>query len=231
MLYLCWTKSKPKMRNPIDKIKRWWHYRTTRRHLRNRNVTIISENCWGGILCQYLGIGYNSPFVGLLVPAPDYIKILRSLREYVEGDFRFIPRSESRWERELRYFKQDFPIAILTPKGEGDPVEIHFLHYATPEEAVEKWRRRAKRINYQNIIVKLAERNECTAAEIAAFEELDYPSKICFTAKEYPYSSTRVLDALDFVERGRVNWEWRHCHRCYDFVEEANKLLELNSAS
>ena len=70
-----------------------------------------------------------------------------------------------------------------------------------------------------------------TAAEIAAFEELDYPSKICFTAKEYPYSSTRVLDALDFVERGRVNWEWRHCHRCYDFVEEANKLLELNSAS
>ena len=78
------------MRNPIDKIKRWWHYRTTRRHLRNRNVTIISENCWGGILCQYLGIGYNSPFVGLLVPAPDYIKILRSLREYVEGERRIL---------------------------------------------------------------------------------------------------------------------------------------------
>ena len=219
------------MRNPIDKLKRWWFYRTTRRQLRNRNVTIISENCWGGILCQYLGIGYNSPFVGLLVPAPDYIKVLRSLREYVEGDFRFIPRSESRYEKELRYFKQDFPIAELTPKGGGESVEIHFLHYKSPEEAVEKWRRRAKRINYQNIIVKLAERNECTPKEIAEFEELNYPSKICFTAKEYPYSSTRVLNALDFVKRGRVNWEWRHCHCCYNFVEEANKLLDLNSAS
>ena len=219
------------MRNPIEKLKWWWFYRTTRRQLRNRNVTIISENCWGGILCQYLGIGYNSPFVGLLVPAPDYIKVLRSLREYVEGDFRFIPRSESRYEKELRYFKQDFPIAELTPKGGGESVEIHFLHYKSPEEAVEKWRRRAKRINYQNIIVKLAERNECTPKEIAEFEELDYPSKVCFTAKEYPYSSTRVLNALDFVKRGRVNWEWRHCHCCYNFVEEANKLLDLNSAS
>jgi uncharacterized protein (DUF1919 family) len=214
------------MRKVIEKLKRWWFYRTTRCQLRNRNVTIISENCWGGILCQYLGIGYNSPFVGLLVPAPDYIKILRSLKEYVEGDFRFIPRSESRYERELRYFKNDFPIAELTPKGGGDVVEIHFLHYKSPEEAVEKWRRRAQRINYDNIIVKLAERNECTAKEIAEFDALDYPSKICFTAKEYPFRSTRVLDALDFIKRGRVNWEWRHCHKCYNFVEEANRLLD-----
>jgi uncharacterized protein (DUF1919 family) len=161
------------------------------------------------------------------VPAPDYIKILRSLREYIEGDFQFIPRSECRYQEGLCYYKHDFPIAKLTPKGGGDPVEIHFLHYKSPEEAVEKWRRRAKRVNYDNLIVKLAERNECTEKEIAEFDALDYSSKVCFTAREYPFKSTRVLDALDFIKRGRVNWEWRHCHKCYNFVAEANRLLDV----
>jgi uncharacterized protein (DUF1919 family) len=168
---------------------------------------------------------YNSPFVGLLVPAPDYIKILRSLREYVEGTLTELPWEQSRYVENLKRFNFRFPLAVLTPTNGGDPVEIHFRHGTSFESEAAKWYRRAKRVNYDNIIVKLAERNECTPKEIAEFDALDYPSKVCFTAKEYPFRSTRVLDALDFIKRGRVNWEWRHCHKCYNFVEEANRLL------
>ena len=105
------------MIHPIAELKHWWWRRT----LRNREVTIISENCWGGFMCQFTGMRYNSPFVGLLVPAPDYIKILRSLREYVEGTLHEIAWEESRYAENLKRFNFRFPLAVLTRRMEVIP--------------------------------------------------------------------------------------------------------------
>ncbi|MCI5537988.1 MAG: DUF1919 domain-containing protein, partial [Oscillospiraceae bacterium] len=64
------------------------------------------------------------------------------------------------------------PVALL------DDVEIIFLHYKTPEEAAEKWYRRAARVNYDNIIIKLSRMNLCTEKEMAEFAELPFENKI-----------------------------------------------------
>ena len=211
------------MIHPIAELRHWWW----RRKLRNREVTIISENCWGSFMCQYTGMRYNSPFVGLLVPAPDYIKILRSLREYVEGTLQELAWDDSRYaDNNFKRYGRKFPLALLTPTNGGDPVEIHFLHGASFEEEAEKWYRRAKRVNYDNIIVKLAERNECTPKEIAEFDALDYPSKVCFTLNKYPYPSARQLKVAAFRRHGEVYNEWKYCDSVYNFAEEANRLLE-----
>lgn len=51
--------------------------------IEDRNFTIISNNCWGGELYKELNLAYNTPFIGLFIYAPCYIKMLKNLRFYL----------------------------------------------------------------------------------------------------------------------------------------------------
>ena len=57
-----------------------------RRRLKNKNFTIICDNCWAGKVYQELGLPYQTPFVGMFVFSPDYIKMLKNLKYYLSGD-------------------------------------------------------------------------------------------------------------------------------------------------
>ncbi len=211
--------------HPIAAIRHWlW-----RRELRNTSVSIISDNCWGGFMSRYCHLPYRSPFVGCFVPAPDYLRMLHSLKAYMEGEMRFIPRAESRYIDRLTHIRRDHPVGILPPvrgRGNCEGIEIHFLHYGTPEEALEKWQRRVARIDYDNLLVKLADRDLCTPELIAEFDRLDYPSKVCFTTKSYPCAS--VVRIKSQAYRSQVYNEWKYCAAYYNFAREANRLLEKN---
>lgn len=43
--------------------------------------------------------------------------------------------------------------------GKLDDIEVVFLHYKSEEEAYQKWNRRKKRINYNNLIFKFNDMN------------------------------------------------------------------------
>jgi len=207
--------------HPIANLR---HY-LWRRTLRNTEVSIVSDNCWGGFMSQYCRLPYRSPFVGLFVPAPDYLRMLRALRAYVEGDFRFVTRHDSIYRDRLTHVRGEYPVGILSPAGGGgEPVEIHFLHYASPEEAVAKWRKRAARLDYDNLLIKLADRDLCTPELIAEFDALDYPSKVCFTSRPVPGTST-VWIATQCYRRRLYN-EWKYCAPFYNFARAANALLD-----
>ena len=47
-------------------ILRW--YRKAR--IKNKEITIISNNCWGGFMYQSCGLQYNTPLIGLYFYAP-----------------------------------------------------------------------------------------------------------------------------------------------------------------
>ena len=47
--------------------------------LKDINFVIISDNCWGGSVYQWLDRPYNSPFVGLGIYGDCYIKLLSNL--------------------------------------------------------------------------------------------------------------------------------------------------------
>lgn len=194
----------------------WWRLR-----LRNRTVSIISNNCWGGFMYRYCKLPYHSPFVGCFLFAPDFIRLLQDLKGYMDGKMRFITKGESRY---AEHVTKDYPIGLLTPAPDGRPVEIHFLHYPTPEAALSAWQRRAQRIDYDNLLVKFCDRDLCTPELIAAFDRLEYPSKVCFTAKPYPGRSVVVMS--DFAGKECVSNEWLTSWRYYDFVDAANRLLD-----
>ena len=69
------------------------------RHLaiRNKQVTIISNNCWGGFMYQSCRIKYNSPFIGLYMYAPEYIALLRNLKYNLSQPLRFIKHEQSKY--------------------------------------------------------------------------------------------------------------------------------------
>jgi uncharacterized protein (DUF1919 family) len=142
------------------------------RLLRNKNFVIIANNCWGAELYKWLGREYNTPFVGLFLYSPCYLTLLENFNYLISKDLVFISNS--------KYFNEttDYPIGCL-----GD-IEIHFLHYKNPEEALLKWKRRIKRMqkepNLNNYFFKICDRELIDLEDFYRFHKLPFKNKISF---------------------------------------------------
>lgn len=144
--------------------------------LKNRDFTIISNNCWGGHIYQYFDMQYNTPTVGLTFFADEYIKFVSNLKHYLNCELTFIPKKESKYYDIYKDKEKYYPI------GKLDDIEIVFLHYKSEEEAYQKWNRRKARMNWDNLIVKFNDMNQATDEHILQFDKLPYKNKICFVA-------------------------------------------------
>ena len=141
------------------------------------SISIISTNCFSGRIAQDLKLKYNSPTVGLFFMYPDYIEFLKHLRYYLsEATLDFIQESKYAIANERRQKGFYYPIGILDNK-----VEIHFLHYNSKQEAAEKWYRRAKRVNYNNLLIIGMQQNLCSNNDIEEFDKLPFKYKIMFS--------------------------------------------------
>ena len=186
--------------------------------IKNKTVTIISNNCWGGFMYQSCSLKYQSPFIGLFMFAPDYIKMLENLEENLTKRIKYINQEDSKYKN---YLKKNFIIGVF----EGTDIEIIFKHYHSIEEVEKKWNRRLKRINLQNMIVKFSDSDLCTDDLIYRFEALPFQHKVCFTAKPYPDCKC-VKYMPEHKLKHRVTDEWATSYRYYNFVKEANKITE-----
>lgn len=148
-----------------------------KKKLINKDFSIISNNCWGGVISQKYGLPYRSPTCGLLILGDDYIKFCKNLKYYLSKELKFIPMEKSKYYEV--YKEHPFPVALC------DDIEIYFMHYKTEEEAAEKWYRRSKRINWDFIIYKLSEREAFTEQNMQDFADLPLKNKIIIGSKSY----------------------------------------------
>ena len=155
--------------------------------MKNKDFTIISNNCWGGFIYQIFKLPYNTPTIGLFFFADDYVKFCSNIEYYLKNNLYFIEREESKYKD---YISKEYPI------GKIDDIEVHFLHYKSSKEAKEKWDRRKKRINWNNIIFKFSQRDLCSKNNIIDFTNLEYKNKICFV-KEKNIANTIFVERLD----------------------------------
>lgn len=189
-----------------------------KRSIKNKNFSVISNNCWAGRLYQYLDMPYLSPTAGLYFFAPDYIKFVSDLHRYLNTPLRFINPEESKYYEEIKKRGQtEKPIGIL------DDVEIVFLHYKTKEEAEEKWNRRKERVNFDNIILKFSRMDLCTEKEIEQFDRLPFGNKFVLNNR------------LPLKYKSEVFWkeEWNEIGISKDTIPfpgnlRLNKLLNNN---
>lgn len=134
--------------------------------LKESNISIVSNNCWGGIVCNTLGIQCRSPFKNLFVLDDDYIKLLKNLRDYMEKPLCF-----ERYSTDI-HNNETYPVFKL------DDIEIHCNHSGSEAEALEDWNRRVKLINYNNLFIEMYTESEKTAAKFCNLKP--YKKKICF---------------------------------------------------
>jgi uncharacterized protein (DUF1919 family) len=168
-----------------DKVKK--HYlKNNLNKLKGEGFSIISSNCWGGILYKDFNIKYQSPFVNMFIYTPCYIKLLENLNYYLKCELKFISAS--------KYIEKvpDYPIGLL-----GD-IEIHFIHYSNPIDVLRKWNERTERLNYDNLVVVMSERDQCLPDHIRRFDALPFKNKICFSVNPYNFKSVVQLKILSW---------------------------------
>ena len=138
-----------------------------RKGLKNKNFSIIANNCGGGYVVDYFGLPYNSPTEGLLIELNEYVKFCLNLKHYLSCELFFI-KSEESIHKDLYGSLEKFG---SYPIAKCDDIEIHFLHYPSIEDAKSKWIRRSKRINYDNCLILLFETEYVSLDDLKKYDQ------------------------------------------------------------
>lgn len=159
-------------------------YSKIRKHI----PSIISPNCFGGLLYHFLGLPFLSPTINMFWREEEYYKLLSNLKEYMEKPLVF---KEMRWVREE---KREYPVCSL-----GD-IHVYMNHYNNYEEAKEKWEQRTKRIDYSNLFIVGRASSKYWAEKFCG---LPYKNKMCFTA----FKMDGCIDVTDIYNHSYLNSE------------------------
>ncbi len=167
---------KLKLRNAYIKITS----KNRKKKIKNTNFTIISNNCWGGIVYESYNLPKNSPTVGMYFMAEEYIKFVSNLAYYTQECKMSFISPESARHKDFYALDNRFgsyPIAII-----GD-VEIALLHFHSEAEAIDKWERRCKRINWNKLLVKMNDQNGCEHKHAEKFMNLPINNKLFMSVR------------------------------------------------
>jgi uncharacterized protein (DUF1919 family) len=87
----------------------------------------------------------------------------------------------------------------------ADSVEIHFLHYSSEAQALEKWNRRVARINFDRLFFAIAIDGDMpfTDAEVLAFDRGPSPRKVAFGKRAIEQVSSLVTMS-NYVPDGKL---------------------------
>lgn len=132
--------------------------------LKDKDFTIISQNCIGGVFYHDMGIRFQSPTINLFFESADFLKFVSKIQDYINKQL-------------VMCWGLDYPIGTL-----GD-IKIHFMHYSTCREAADAWERRKARINYEKILVLATDRDGFSDIEFQKWQELPY-KKLLFTVNQ-----------------------------------------------
>lgn len=161
---------KCKMIDVFNKFKRFYFRTVVKLFMRKRSLpTIISSNCVGNRIYRSCGVKYNTPTVGLWFQFDDFYKFVNNLEYYLSFELTECFDSDHR-----------YPVGIL------NDIKINFMHYPDFETAKQKWKKRVKRINMDNIIIFNTDRDGCTPDGLVRLHNSCRYPIISFVNKEYP---------------------------------------------
>lgn len=193
-------------------------YKLLRIRLKNKNPSIISSDCIGGVTAHNLGLRFNSPTVNLYFEKEDFFTFVENLPEFLNAEI-----------TEIKDKKVNCPVGRI--EYNNKKVDVFFMHYKTFGDAKRKWDERKKRVDFSNIYI-IQNTTNPTEQDVKRFEALPYNNKMMiskdnptnssyvvthsvFKHKDYssgqilgfksPYSLKRYIDDIDFIGFLNVN--------------------------
>lgn len=157
-----------------------------RNRLQNKEFTLISSDCTGGVITHDLGLKFNSPTVNMFFSASDFIKFLGNINYYLDCVMEDVTTINDNW-----------PVAKL-----GD-IKLQLVHYNSISEAQEVWDRRKKRIIGDNLFVIMNDRNGCTEENLAQFQRLNYRKTFLTHNKEW----AEKYECAYYISKGELEGE------------------------
>ncbi len=158
--------------------------------LKKSRISIVSNNCWGGIIYRTLGLECLSPFKNLFLKDEDYLKMIQDIKSYMS-----IEPIGKRCETDPHSAKV-YPVLEI-----GD-IEIHCNHAENFEMAINDWNRRKSKINYSNLYVEMYTMNPLVAEKFVE-KTIGYKG-ICFV----PWKTTeKKLLTLEMPSKHKEFWE------------------------
>lgn len=159
-------------------------------YLGKKEFCIISNDCWGAELYKILDRPFNTPFIGLMLMGPCYIKLLEDFKYYLNLPLNFIDNSKY---GEMQVIKSgtNFPLGVLGDSG----IEVHFLHYKSKEEAKDKWQRRLIRIDWDHLFIKYdCNKDYADKATVEKFIKMRYANKLIFGKENFGFKEVVLVE-------------------------------------
>ncbi len=170
-----------KYRNVVKKL-----FNTkNRRRLENYDFSLLCNNCVGGVISHELGVRFNSPTVNLFMEPSEYILFLKDLKKYLN-----YPLKEINDEK-------GYPVALI------DNIKIYGMHYSSFSELDNLWKKRCKRVNFNNLYIMLIQRDGCSDEIVYEFDKLPFKHKMVIANKEYKDVSSLIY-LPELLENGQV---------------------------
>lgn len=182
-----------------------------------KDFSIISNNCTGGYVYQYYGVAYNTPTEGLYFTTEDYLKIIQRPEYYFKHDVELMDPKDSVLAKSGEY--------INHPVGKIDDVEIYFLHYPDPEEALGKWYRRSSRINYKKLFFLLTETELMKDGQLQHFSQIIEGGNkgVCLTLNDYKIPHSLYVPNVP-KDGSNAAWQPQIILSCLDWKTILNDL-------
>ena len=199
--------------------------------LKNKDFSILSNNCWGGTVYDKYALPYTTPTIGLWFPPTDYIKFLSKPNYYFGTELVRINYLDSHVADLLVERKKagryDFDLNNLII-GRLDDIDIVFIHYKSFEDAKNKWDRRKTRVNWNNLVVKFNDQNGCSQSDFDDFCKLSYKNKLFFTANRDWCTKPFCVFLRQYEKAGYVVNDTTHGDVPLNTSSYLNKLLVDN---
>lgn len=160
-------------------------------------ISIVANNCWGGVTYHSLHMKFLSPFINLFIRDADYLALLCDFHHRIRQPLVYAGADDD----EVSHLH--YPIFSL------GGTHLHMNHAEDPEErmsAAKKWEERLQRLNEDNLLFMMWTESEEAADQ---FDALPLKRKICFTS--FPTDLPSCMYAIPYVSynkaRGKPFWE------------------------
>lgn len=155
-----------------------------KKDLKQEQFSLISQNCIGGVFYHDMDLKFQSPTIDLFFSAEDFLKFAANLKYYMS-------------------LKLDMYWGLDYPMGKLGDLAVHFMHYQTCAVAVDAWKRRSLRLQYDKVVVLATDRNNFRSNEFMKWKSLPY-KKVLFTANPEFTGEEGVVYYPEYEKKGFV---------------------------